>query len=103
MFELEQPRAYEEEDNVEENDEPTEESTKNITQDQLGLIISKANELCDLIKELDPVIERQNKAENGNEEVMKDYKDEQRKQKEMSAKKRKQASIGDFFAKKAKQ
>ena len=67
------------------------------------MIIRKANELCDLVRELDPTIERQSKVTNGIEGLMNDYKVEQKEQKEQAAKKRKQCSIGDFFAKKAKQ
>ena len=99
---MEQQRAYEGEDmdhtEVPSNDNQTRPS--NINLEQLGLIISKANELCDLVRELDPAIERQLKVINGKEEHMKDYKEEQ---KEQAAKKRKQTSIGDFLAKKAKQ
>ena len=34
---------------------------KNITSDQLGMVISKANDLCDLVKEVDPVPKKQSK------------------------------------------
>lgn len=95
LFEITQARAYEEDD--EEVEDNTENPT-NITSDQLGLIISKANELCDLVRELDPIAERQSKVQNGIQGLMKSYKDEQKE----TAKKHKQTSIGDFFAKKTK-
>ena len=71
--------AYEEdEENSEKNpeDEP-DDPTKNINLDQLGVILSKANELSD-IQELDLVSERQCKAQNDYlQGVVKLYKDGQ--------------------------
>ena len=63
------------------------------------MIISKANVLIDLVEEVDPVNERQSKFLSGIQDLLKCYKDEQ---KEQTAKKRKQTSMGDFFAKKPK-
>ena len=57
---------------------------------------------CDLIKDIDPVPERQSKVLIGLQDLMKVYKDEQRDQAAKAAKKRKQISMGDFFAKKPK-
>ena len=76
------------------------EETKEINLDQLGLIISKANEFCDLIKEVDPISERQSRVLSIIENAMKCYKLEQQQQ---NAKKRKQTDIGNFFLKKSKQ
>ena len=76
---------------------------KNITLGQLGMTLSKANELSDLIQELDPVSERRSKAQNDYlQGVIKLYKDEQSEQRE-EAKKRKQTDIGNFLLKKTKQ
>ena len=83
---------------AEEIEEP--EETKEINLDQLGLLISKANELCDLIKEVDPISERQSRVLSIIENAMKCYKLEQQQQ---TAKKRKQTDIGNFFNKKSKQ
>ena len=97
LIKSDQERAYEE---VEENNNvDVDEKPKNLTSDQLGMIISKSNELFDLIKEIDPVPERQSKVLSGIQDLMKSYKEEQKVQ---TAKKRKQTSMGDFFAKKPK-
>ena len=95
LFEIDQERAYVEEEEV--VNEVTE--SPKISLDQLGMIMSKANELCDLVKEVDPVPERQSKFLSGMQELLKSYKDEQGVQ---VAKKRKQTSMGDFFAKRPK-
>ena len=67
-LELNQARAYEEneEESGDQNENQEDNQTKeNITLDQLGAIISKTSELCDLISELDPAIERRLKVQNG--------------------------------------
>ena len=100
LYELSQDKA-----DVEEVEKPKEKlDDKNISLDQLGVILSKANELCDLIKDLDPVNERRLEVENGIQDLIKVYKDEQKSLKEKeTAKKRKQTDIGSFLIKKPKQ
>ena len=98
LLEIDQARAYNEDDEaVAEN---VTEIPQNITSEQIGMIISKANELGDLVREVDPIPERQSKFLSGLQGLIKDYKDEQKNQ---AAKKRIQSSIGDFFSKKPKQ
>ena len=63
-----QPGAYiEEEEKPEENPEAQTENSedKTITLDQVGMILSKANELLDLVQELDPDAERKTKVQSG--------------------------------------
>ena len=96
LLEIDQTRAYDEEAEAEE----VAEIPKDITSEHIGAIISKANELSDLVREVDPISARQSKFLSGMEDLIKAYKDEQ---KDRAAKKRKQSSIGDFFAKKPKQ
>ena len=56
MLEIDQARAYNEDDEaVAEN---VTEIPQNITSEQTGMIISKANELGDLVREVDPIPER---------------------------------------------
>ena len=105
LYEMAQLGAYEEdEENSEKNpeDEP-DDPTKNINLDQLGVILSKANELHDLIQDLDPVSDRRSKAQNDLQGIIKCYKSEQSDQQMEKAKKRKQTDIGNFFLKKPKQ
>ena len=77
MYELAQDKANVEEEGKPE-EKPEEADGENISLDQLGSILSKANELCDLIKELDPVNERRIEVENGIQGLLKCYKDEQK-------------------------
>ena len=105
LYEMAQLGAYEEdEENSEKNpeDEP-DDPTKKINLDQLGVILSKANELHDLIQDLDPVSHRRSKAQNDLQGIIKCYKSEQSDQQMEKAKKRKQMDIGNFFLKKPKQ
>ena len=68
---------------------------------KLENIIRKVNELSDHVKEVDPNPERHSKFLSGIEDLMKSYKDELKK---LSAKKRKETSVGDdFFNKRQKQ
>ena len=67
-----------------------------MTSQQLGMVLSKANELCDLIKEVDPDLERQFKIQKGIQDMVKCYKEES----DSIAKKRKQSTIQNFFSKK---
>lgn len=96
LFEIDQARAYEEDE--EEVEDPTE-ALKDITSERLGMIISQANKLSDLVKEFDPIVERQSKAQSCVQDFLKCYKDEQKE----SVKKRKQTNIGDFFGKRPKE
>ena len=105
LYEMAQLGAYEEDEkNSEKNpeDEP-DDPTKKINLDQLGVILSKANELHDLIQDLDPVSDRRSKAQNDLQGIIKCYKSEQSDQQMEKAKKRKQMDIGNFFLKKPKQ
>ena len=58
------------------------------------MIISKANELSDLVKEVDPINERQSKFLSGIQDLLKCYKDEQ---KEQTAKKMETKQHGRFL------
>ena len=91
LFELEQARAFEEEDE-EEADNVVEMPTK-ISSNELGRLISKANELCDLISEIDPISERKFKVKKDIQEAVKCY------QEEIKQKAKKQKTIGEFFKK----
>ena len=105
LYEMAQLGAYEEDEkNSEKNpeDEP-DDPTKKINLDQLGVILSKANELHDLIQDLDPVSDRRSKAQNDLQGIIKCYKSEQSDQQMEKAKKRKQMDIGNFFLKEPKQ
>ena len=89
LLELDQEKAYEEEE--------VEEKPAKITSDQLGMIITKADELCDLVKEFDPIAESKSEVQNGIQKLMKRYKVQQK------SNKRKQTKIENFFVKKPKQ
>lgn len=93
LLEIEQARAYEEEQ--EKEDDVMKDPSK-MTSKELGMILNKVNELCDLIKEMDPNLERQFKVQKEIKEVVKCYKEES----DQNAKKRKQNSIENFFSKK---
>ena len=93
LLEIDQEKAYDEEE--EEMEEVVEKPTK-ITSEQLGTLITKANELCDLVKEFDPIAESKSEVQNGIQELFKRYKVQQ------NANKRKQTNIENFFVKKQK-
>ena len=59
------------------------------------MIISKANELCDFVKEVDPITERQFRVQTVIQQAVKCYQEEVKQK----ANKRKQTTIGDFFKK----
>ena len=96
MLEIDQARAYDEEAEAEE----VAEIPQNITSEHIGMIISKANELSDLVRGIDPTSKRQSKFLSGIQRLIKDYKDEQNNQ---ASKKRKQSSISNIFVKKPKE
>ena len=58
LLEIDQARAYDEDEEVETN---VAEIPKNITSEHIGMIISNANELSDLVREVDPTPERQSR------------------------------------------
>ena len=93
IFGISQSRAFEakESDEIQIPENPAELSYK-----QLREILKKSQDLTDCIKELDPILERQNKITNAIDETFKCYREEAL---EKSKKIVKQAKIEMFFDK----
>ena len=66
-----------------------------MTSNKLGLIISKANELCDFVRETDPISERQFKVQRDIQKDVQCYQEEIKQKANIT----KQKTIGDFFKK----
>ena len=93
LFKIAQCRAFEakESDEIQVPENPAELSYK-----QLREILKKSQDLTDCIKELDPILERQNKITNAIDETFKCYREEAL---EKSKKVVKQAKLEMFFDK----
>ena len=101
LYEINQPKAFEVEnqavEQAEEQDENTiPENPSELSYKQLKEIVLKGQEFTNFIKDLDPVYERQSKITKNIENSLKCYREEA-KEKEKNAVK--QTKIGNFFTK----
>ena len=88
LFEINQPRAFEDEELEDIPEYPDELSYK-----QLQEILKKGQEFTDFIRELDPIVKRKSKITKSIEEYLKCYKEEaSEKSKEV-----KQTKVTNFF------
>ena len=90
LFELEETKAYVEIEEVQEFGD----TLIKITSSNIRMILTKANELCDFIREVDPISDRHFNVHNDIRKPMNCYQNEMDERKTF-----KQTDIGNFFKK----